>query len=744
MQDDYRNTLEDLFSDMPAPEPEGEPSPPSAEGWVPPEPEPAPAAPLAQVSPGLPEGDVTADQPKEAGPAIRTRLTRGFALILALVLVVSIADLWIVRHLGQTNGTLREEADRAAAAVDVARSCGDLLIAMGSASSTQDPDDVVAAVTDAQARLQEAERRFDQAILDLPSSHPVWEEAERLQIQIRRTSDLADTVVAAAQAGDWSDVEFYQTQLSAGHQRMLVESAERVAGLTRTLRDTAAAEAAVAQRLAVVLPLAFSGLLLGATAIVGLLTTRSVTGPVDRLLKSVRRLASGHLEERVPVERDDELGHLAAAFNQMATQMQTCNTELERALQLRLLEREAAQQLEAGVEIGRAILSIFDLELLLRKATSLIQSRLGFHNVAIFLLDDTREWLVLAEAGGRAHTELRTQRIALDETTLPGWAALHRQPRTTADLEQGGGVSSAPLLPNARSEIALPIAVGRQLIGVLSIQSMAGGTADPGVVRALQVVADQLAVAIENARRISDEAFVLEVTSPVYRASRRLTTATTPQEVADAIIDSVAETGADGCVVVEFELSARGVPQALLYRGVWRRDREPQFKPGMRLPVSESPFPMDLVSSLWATEDVREDARIPTSARRVFEATEARALANIPLRIGEGVFGQVVVLRTSPGPFSSSAVQLYEALSDQASVAMERVRLLEAARRRAEEEATLRAIGDRLSQAIDRESLLQTASQELAEALGAAGVYIELGPRPDSGSSPQEQTTQGG
>ena len=191
---------------------------------------------------------------------------------------------------------------------------------------------------------------------------------------------------------------------------------------------------------------------------------------------------------------------------------------------------------------------------------------------------------------------------------------------------------------------------------------------------------------------------------------------------------SVAETEADGCVVVEFEFSPTGEPEALLYLGVWRRDREPQFRPGMRLSIAESPFPMEMVSTFWAVADAERDERLPPSARAVFEATEARALVNIPLRSGEKVFGQVVVLRTAPGPFSDAALRLYETLSDQASVALERARLLGIARRRAEREATLRVISDRLAQAMDTETVLHSTAGGLSEALQAAGVFIELGP----------------
>jgi GAF domain-containing protein len=268
--------------------------------------------------------------------------------------------------------------------------------------------------------------------------------------------------------------------------------------------------------------------------------------------------------------------------------------------------------------------------------------------------------------------------------------------------------------------------VGERVLGVLNVQSTHEAAFDEDDVRALQSMADQVAVAIENARRISDEAAMLEATSPVYRASRLLTTATATDEVASAIIDSVATTGADGCLVVEFEFSPGGEPETLVYLGVWRQDREPQFQAGLRLPISESPFPLEMISSLWAVTDVEEDERLPESARDVFLETEARALVNIPLRSGEKVIGQVVVLRATPGPFPETALRLYEVLSDQAAVALERAQLLDRAQRLAAQEQRTRQMIDRIRRAADVEQTLRTTAAELSQAMDVPHVSIEL------------------
>jgi len=403
--------------------------------------------------------------------------------------------------------------------------------------------------------------------------------------------------------------------------------------------------------------------------------------------------------------------------------------ERTRALQeANYATQRRAMHLEASAEVGRAITSIFDMDELLRKAVYLIRDRFGFYHAGIFLLDEAGEWAVLREATGEAGAQMKARghRLAVGETSMVGWTAFHRKPRIALYASEDEVRFANPLLPYTRSEMALPMIIGGRLLGVLNVQSTEEAAFDDDDVRALQSMADQVAVAIENARQVSHEARLLEATSPIYRISRQLSQATTISEVANSIITSIAEMGADGCLVVEFEFSSSGEPQALLYRGVWRKDRAVRFQPGLRLPISNSPFPFEMVSTLWTVPDVEQATHLPQSARQVFMDTGIKALANIPLHARDKVIGQVVVLRTSTGPFPDAALRLYEALSDQAAVALERAQLWEQAQRRAEREQATRQMIDRIRRAMDIEQALQTTAQELSQVMRAPRISIEL------------------
>lgn len=724
--DGLKDSLEELFSDVPAPTPDPERRAATTAR------KPAPPTPPVQRKPDERSGFF--------GLTIRGRLSWSFMVILLLLVLSGLASFWTMTRMSRANAAFQRETERAGAAMQVARSSSELMVALASASPVQDTSALEQEINQAREDLLLARENLREQIDDLDAEDEVHMEAQQLELRANRIQTLVDQLLPAIQLDSWEIVRGYQTDLMLDYYESLNSSANALIELTRERQIATAAELGSAQRMAFIIPNIFGLLVLVVTAGTAYATIRSVVDRVDRLIVSTSRLASGHLEERVPVERQDELGRLATTFNEMADQMNESHAELEQQVQERtealqevnyILQRRA-MQLEATAEVGRAITSIFDMDRLLKRAVELIPERFGFYHAGIFLLDQQGKWAVLREATGQAGAQMKADehKLAVADTSMVGWTAKHREPRIALDVGADAVRFAHPLLPKTRSEMTIPITIGERLLGVLNVQSVEPEAFDEDDVRTLQGMADQLAIAIENARRVSDEALLLEAASPIYRVSHRLTTATTREDVADAVIETIAETDVDGCVVVEFEFSAEGRPEALLYLGVWRRDRKPQFQPGLRLPISSSPFPLDMVSTLWAVSDVKTDEDLPDSAREVFLETGTQALANIPLRIEDRVFGQVVVLRNTPGPFNEGDIRLYEALSEQTSIAMERVRLLDLARKRAEEEARLRAIGDRLAASVDLETLLKHAAEELGDAMQASSVYIQLGTEP--------------
>jgi GAF domain-containing protein len=390
--------------------------------------------------------------------------------------------------------------------------------------------------------------------------------------------------------------------------------------------------------------------------------------------------------------------------------------------------RRRALQLEAGVELGRVVTSVFDVDELLRRAAELIPDYFGCYFAGVFLLDETGDRVVLRAGTGDVWMQMAAEglKIEIEESSIIGWTARNKVSYVALDVDKNERYRPHLLLPKTGSEVTLPLIFNGRLLGVLDVRAKETMAFDETDIRVLRGVADQLAIAIQNARHASDDAALLEATSTLYRASRRLTRATTVDEVVDAIVDSVAETEADGCLVLELTRSPAGELDGLRYLSTWRQRGQPPTKPGTTVPLDDSLFPLELLDDSWTVTDVENDDRLSRTGRQMLLEMEVEALVSIPLGAGDDRIGQVVALSSEPASFSASSMRLYEMLGDEAAGALDRARLLQRAQHGAQQEETLRRVVDRVRRAADIEQALRAAAGELSDAMDVPRVSIEL------------------
>lgn len=214
--------------------------------------------------------------------------------------------------------------------------------------------------------------------------------------------------------------------------------------------------------------------------------------------------------------RDQQLGFavLEAEARDGAT-ADALRAQISSALQgARLVQQveRRALQLQAAAEVSRLATSILDPEQMIRQVVERVRERFDLYYVGLFLVDRSGQWtgepdrwLVLRAGTGEAGRQLVSQgfRLEVGGHSMVGWCAANRRPRIAEDVGQDPMWLSNPLLPDTRSEVAVPLQVGDTLIGVLDAQSRERGTFDPDVVTVFQTMADQLAVAIENVLTVS-------------------------------------------------------------------------------------------------------------------------------------------------------------------------------------------------------------------------------------------------
>jgi GAF domain-containing protein len=167
--------------------------------------------------------------------------------------------------------------------------------------------------------------------------------------------------------------------------------------------------------------------------------------------------------------------------------------------QTTILERRVTQ-LRTAAEITKSTSSITNPQLLIRQVTDSIKERFNLYYVGVFLVDPMKEFAVLQYGTGEAGRKMLANhhRLAVGGYSMIGWTTQTRKPRIAQDIGSEAVHFDNPLLPETRSELAIPITTTSTLFGAMTIQSNIAGAFDDNDILILQSIADSLAIALEN------------------------------------------------------------------------------------------------------------------------------------------------------------------------------------------------------------------------------------------------------
>jgi len=355
--------------------------------------------------------------------------------------------------------------------------------------------------------------------------------------------------------------------------------------------------------------------------------------------------------------------------------------ELRDLLELRVQERTAAlekraAQLQAVTSVARTIVAIKDLDSLLPEITKLVSEQFGFYHTGIFLVDEANEYAVLQaanSAGGRQMLD-RQHRLRLDSNSIVGYATSRGEPRIALDVGADAVYFNNPDLPNTRSEMALPLRAGSQTIGALDVQSTETNAFSQEDISVLVTLADQVVIAIENARLFGESRSALsESQNTIEKYVKQAWGSFSKQMIHTGFVF-------DGTQVVPLEKGAR----------------RNQIKAAM------------------------ETGRLSLE--------KASSTIAIPLRLRGQTIG-VLDVRSKSGQreWTRDEISMLQAAAERAALALENARLVDSAQRRAARERTIGEIAARIGTASNVDSIIQTAVEELGRKLsGAAEVTLEL------------------
>lgn len=368
-----------------------------------------------------------------------------------------------------------------------------------------------------------------------------------------------------------------------------------------------------------------------------------------------------------------------------AKRLETTNNELrglQDVLETRIQERTAslekrALQMQAVSSLARSIVSMQDLDELLPNIAKLVSEQFGFYHAGIFLIDESGENAVLKAAsseGGRRMLA-RGHHLPLDSNSIVGYSTSRGEARIALDVGSDAVYFDNPDLPETRSEMALPLRVSGTVIGALDVQSTQVNAFSGEDIEVLSTLADQVAIAIENARLFG--------------------------QAQNALAESQATF--ERYVSQEWSNFAQQVRHSgFVFDGKQVTPLDPAAK-------------RDPMRSLPQTGSLSLEKRGPSAS------------VSIPIKLRGQTIG-VLDVRSKRGSrdWTREEMLLLEAAAERAALALENARLLESAQRRAARERTIGEISAKIGSASDFNSILRATVEEMGRRIGAAEVVFEL------------------
>jgi PAS domain S-box-containing protein len=387
------------------------------------------------------------------------------------------------------------------------------------------------------------------------------------------------------------------------------------------------------------------------------------------------------------------------------------------------LERYATQ-LQVAAEIAREAATVHELESLLKKAVDLVRDGFGFYHAAVFLIDDAGEYTVMTAASGEGGEKLLVQghKLKIGGVGIISHVASTGQPRISMDVGKDAIHMKQPLLSDTRSEMAVPLKVMGQTIGVFDIQSRQAAAFDGNDLIALQTMADQLAIAIENIRLVTEAQQRSQELTGLYDAALAISSVLDTNTLLERLYERVRQLMTPDTFMVSLYNPRDQTFSVFL--AIENEEPVSEFL-NKRYPVSEGGLTGWVLGNRepLLIGDIDVD---PLPIEPIRGEEPVHAWLGVPLISRSNLIGAISVQSFLPNVFDESHQRFLESLAAQSAVALENARLFEAEHAAREKAEALRDAAHVVSSTLSLEQVIEAVLEQLARVLpyDSACVYL--------------------
>ncbi len=417
-----------------------------------------------------------------------------------------------------------------------------------------------------------------------------------------------------------------------------------------------------------------------------------VIRPLQLVEETARDIIQGRLDRRVPLKAGDELGSLAVSFNQMTTQLQQSLTMTEQQVERR------THRLQIAADLAEHFSAILDFDVLLGEIVNQVKDSFEYYHVHIYILDETRMTLQMVEGAGVPGAKMKASGHSIPlniSKSLVARAARTGQTVVVDNVRADKNWLPNPLLPDTHSEMAVPIVLKEQVVGVLDVQQAQIAGFDEGDASLLRSLAGQIAVALNNARIFA------QVEASLQQAR---------------------------------EAQDRYTTQAWSNPGNLSTERRHLYVAPTAPENLTKKIPVPFESLPQSEPVIIREHDNPDGNSEMSGDTSLVA----PVKLGDKTIGtfRAYLAQTSgdnqsPPQWAEKELELVQAVLDQVAIAAENLRLFDETQQRAGREQTTRQIIEKMRASPDIESIINIGIKELSTALNTDRVYVRLSAKAD-------------